>query len=319
MRAPRFWYAGGPLSVALAPLGALWALGAAARARGRSVRAPVPVICVGNIVVGGAGKTPVAISLASHLPGAHFLSRGYGGSERGPLRVDLARHDHRLVGDEALLLARVAPAWVARDRVAGARAAAADGAACVIMDDGYQDPSIAKDISLLVIDGQVGFGAARCLPAGPLREPVAAGLARAQAVVLVGEDKAGVTPLLGGVPILRARIEPEADAAALAGHRILAFAGIGRPAKFFHTLQALGAELVETHSFADHHPYAPSEVDALIAAARARNATPMTTAKDFLRLPPDRRGGVEVLRIAVHWDDEVALARILAPIGGVPP
>ena len=278
------------------------------------MRAPVPVVCVGNIVVGGAGKTPVAMSLARHLPGTHFLSHGYGGSERGPLRVDLARHDHRQVGDEALLLARVAPTWVARDRVAGARAAAEGGASCVIMDDGYQDPSLAKDVSLLVVDGHVGFGIKRCVPAGPLREPVEAGLSRAQAVVLVGEDKAGVTALLGGKPILHARLEPEADAGTLAGQRVLAFAGIGRPAKFFQTLQALDVELIDTRAFADHHPYTPAEIDRLAASAAAQEARLVTTAKDFVRLPPERRDEVEVLRIAVVWDDEVALARVLAPV-----
>jgi tetraacyldisaccharide 4'-kinase len=169
-----------------------------------------------------------------------------------------------------------------------------------------------------VVDGHVGFGAKRCVPAGPLREPIETGLSRAQAVVLMGEDRAGVIALFGDKPILRARLEPEADAGTLAGQRVLAFAGIGRPGKFFQTLQALGVELIDTRAFADHHPYTRAEIDRLAASAAAQEARLVTTAKDFVRLPPDRRDEVEVLRIAVVWDDEAALARILAPIAGAP-
>lgn len=315
MSAPRFWYAGGPASVALAPLGGLWAAGAALRAAfGRPARAPVPVVCVGNLVIGGAGKTPVAISLAHRLPGAHFLSRGHGGNAVGPVQVDPERHDHRQVGDEPLLLARVAPCWVARDRVAGARVAAQHGATCVIMDDGYQDPSLAKDISLLVVDGHVGFGSGRCVPAGPLREPVGRGLMRAQAVVLLGKDRTGVARRLGELPVLRGRLEAESEAGALDGHRVLAFAGIGRPGKFFHTLEACGAKLVERRAFPDHHAYTPVEIGRLINDAEAQSAALMTTSKDYVRLPPHLRDRVSVLRVTVTWDDEAALMRALAPV-----
>jgi tetraacyldisaccharide 4'-kinase len=291
----------------------LWAAGAGLRgAFGAAKRAPLPVVCVGNIVVGGAGKTPVAMSLAHRLNGAHFLSRGHGGNTPGPVEVDLQHHDHAQVGDEALLLARVAPCWVARDRVAGAEAAARAGAACVILDDGYQDPSLKKDVSLLVVDGHVGFGSGRCIPAGPLREPVGRGLARAQAVVVLGEDRVGVTRSLGGLPVLRGALEPEVEAD-LRGHRVFAFAGIGRPAKFFHTLEKLGAVLVETKSFPDHHPYTPAEIGHLINAADSHAATLMTTSKDFVRVPPHQRDHVTVLRVAVTWEDEAALMHVLAP------
>ncbi len=314
MKAPGFWYAGGAASLALAPLGALWAAGASLRGVfGAPRRAPLPVVCVGNIVVGGAGKTPVAMSLAHRLHGAHFLSRGHGGSETGPIQVDPQHHDHAQVGDEPLLLARIAPCWVSRDRVAGARAAARAGAACVIMDDGYQDPSLKKDVSFLVVDGHVGFGAGRCIPAGPLREPVARGLARAQAVVLLGEDRVGVTRQLGSVRVLRAALEPETEAD-LRGHRVLAFAGIGRPAKFFQTLERLGATLVATKSFPDHHPYTPAEIGHLINAAESHAAALMTTTKDYVRVPAHQREQVTVLRVAVAWEDEAALMRILAPV-----
>jgi tetraacyldisaccharide 4'-kinase len=323
MMAPGFWYGHGPValiaSLALSPIGALWSLGAERRARRAAAgKALLPVICVGNIVIGGSGKTPVAMSLAHRLPGAHFLSRGHGGRVTGPLLVDVNRHSHAEVGDEPLLLARIAPCWVARDRVAGAQAAASQGASCVIMDDGYQDPSLVKDVSLLVVDGQVGFGTGRCIPAGPLRESIDAGLARAQAVVLLGEDKAGVTPLLRGLTVLRAKLEPEAEAEGLAGHRVMAFAGIGRPQKFYHMLESLGARLVETRSFPDHHRYTPAEIGHLIAAADSHAAALMTTSKDFVRVPPHQRERVTVMRVAVGWEDEGALLRILNPILSAP-
>lgn len=314
VKAPGFWYSGGPASVALAPLGAVWAAGASLRGVfGHPERVPLPVICVGNIVAGGAGKTPVTMSLAHRLPGAHFLSRGHGGVETGPRQVDLERDDHLQVGDEPLLLARITPCWVARDRAAGARAAAEAGAACVIMDDGFQDPGLAKDVSLLVVDGHVGFGAGRCIPAGPLREPIERGLARAQAVVLLGEDRVGVTRLLGGLPVLRATLEPEAEAEALRGQRVMAFAGIGRPAKFFQTLEKLGAVLVEAKSFPDHHTYTPAEIGHLIAEAESHAAALLTTTKDYVRVPAHQREHIAVLRIAVAWADEPALMRVLAP------
>ncbi len=315
MRAPRFWYTGGLASLALAPLGAAWALGAILRERaGRPHRAPVPVVCVGNLVVGGTGKTPVALSIAHRLSGAAFLSTGHGGSLAGPVLVDPVRHDHAQVGDEALLLARLAPCWVARDRVAGARAAAAHGAACLVMDDGYQDPSLAKDLSILVVDGHVGFGAGRCVPAGPLREPVSRGLARADAVAILGEDRAHVARRVGGLPILRGKLEPEAEAAALAGRHVVAFAGIGRPAKFFDTLRSIGAQVIEARAFPDHHPYTPAEIGHLRDFAAAHAAVLATTAKDFVRLPPGVREDVAVVRVTVTWEDEAALLRLLGQL-----
>jgi tetraacyldisaccharide 4'-kinase len=318
MKAPGFWYghslSSRAASLALAPLGAIWAAGALIRATGASpARASLPVVCVGNIVAGGAGKTPVAMSLAHRIPGSQFLSRGHGGRSAGPHLVDLSRDDHRAVGDEPLLLARIAPCWVSRDRYAGARRAAKAGARCVIMDDGYQNPSLQKDVSFLVVDGQVGFGSGRCIPAGPLREPVGTGLARAQAVVLLGDDRTGVVHRLRGVPVLRARLEPEAESVALAQQRVIAFAGIGRPDKFFATLKSLGANLIERREFSDHHPYSAAEIGNLIDTAHANAAALVTTAKDFVRIPPHQRDKVTVIRVAVAWDDESALMRILEP------
>jgi tetraacyldisaccharide 4'-kinase len=269
-------------------------------------RAPVPVICVGNIGIGGAGKTPVALELARLLSrqtrAPHFLSRGYKGSECGPLRVDLARHNFREVGDEALLLARAAPAWISADRAAGARAAAAAGAGCIVMDDGHQNAAVVKDLSLVVVDGGYGFGNRRVLPAGPLREPVARGLARADAAVLIGDDRVGVRPQLAATTVIAARLVPEETRPSLAGRKVVAFCGIGRPEKFFETLVQLGAELAEAVPFADHHAFSESDMMIVLDIAAKRGAVPVTTEKDFVRLPPDARRMVEVLPIRLEWE-----------------
>jgi tetraacyldisaccharide 4'-kinase len=312
---PEFWARPGLVPDLLQPLA--WAYAAAGglrRAWTQPWRAPVPVICVGNLVAGGAGKTPVAIALARHLQAkgraVHLLSRGYGGSLAGPVAVDRVRHDAGQVGDEALLLAAAAPAWIARDRPAGARAAIAAGAQCLLLDDGLQNPTLAKDLSLLVIDGAYGLGNGRVLPAGPLREPLDGGLARADAVVLMGEDRVGVTALLAGKSVLRARLAPE-NAAAFAGRAVVAFAGIGRPAKFFATLDRIGAQIVARHAFADHHPYRAAELQRLLAEAQAAHAALVTTAKDAARLPAEWRAHVEVLRVTAEFDDAASLDRLV--------
>ena len=320
MRAPEFWERpDSPLPRLLAPAAALYAAAGSLRQRlWRRTTVEVPVICVGNLVAGGAGKTPVAISLALHLREtgveAHFLSRGYGGRERGPMRVDPARHDHRAVGDEPLLLAEIAPTWVGSDRVAAARAAIAAGGEALILDDGFQDPRLAKDLSLLVVDAAYGFGNGRVMPAGPLREPAMVGLRRADAVVLLETAGAGSTPPLpAGTPLLRARMVPTASLERFRGRAVLAFAGIGRPARFFDMLREAGCRLVDAVAFADHHRYRPEEVMALCERAARAGAVPLTTAKDAVRLPPGARPMVEVAHVMVEWLDAAALDRALAP------
>lgn len=313
--APEFWARRGWVSAALLPLAWAYALGAAARWQWtKARRAELPILCVGNLVAGGAGKTPVALSLARRLQAqgsaVHILSRGYGGSVSGPVRVDPSRQTASEVGDEPLLLAAAAPTWVARDRIAGARAARAAGAALLLLDDGLQNPTLAKDLSLLVIDGAYGFGNGRVLPAGPLRESPAAAIARADAVVLIGEDRAGVAALLAGKKLLRASLAPE-NADAFAGRAVLAFAGIGRPAKFFASLEACGARLVARHAFADHHRYPRRELERLAAEAEAAGALLVTTEKDWVRLDDAWRRRVAVLRVAIAWQDEAALDRVL--------
>lgn len=317
MRTPAFWYRPpGAAAAALAPLGALYGLiGRRRLAASAPRRVGVPVICVGNLVAGGAGKTPVGLAILAALRArgvnAHALTRGHGGREAGPLRVDPTRHGAADVGDEALLLAESAPCWVARDRAAGAEAAVAAGAGAIVMDDGFQNPGLFKDRALVVVDGAVGFGNGRLIPAGPLRERIADGLRRASALVIVGPDQTGAAALAGGLPVLRARLAPDESGLALAGRRVLAFAGIGRPEKFFMTMESLGAAVVARRSFADHHPYQAAEIHALLGQAAALDALPVTTAKDAVRLPADLRARVAVLPVAIVWDAPADLDRLL--------
>lgn len=316
MLAPEFWTKPGLLSGLLLPFA--WghaALGAARRRFTSSWRAGVPVICVGNLVAGGAGKTPVSLSVARILTQAgftpHILSRGYRGSLSGPERVDSARHTHAEVGDEPLLLAEAAPTWIGRDRVASARAAIAAGAHILLLDDGFQNPSLHQDLALVVIDAAYGLGNGRVMPAGPLREPAETGLARAGAVVLMGEGDAAIP--LGGKPVLRARLAPH-EAEKFRGKKVVAFAGIGQPKKFFASLTEIGAEIVATHPFADHHPYRETELARLAAEASESGAILATTEKDAVRVPPVWRQRLCVLKVEVAWEDESALKRLLAPV-----
>jgi len=318
VRAPEFWSRPGPLPALLSPLALTYAAAGRLRwALARPRRASVPVLCVGNAVAGGAGKTPTVQALCRRLRAAgrqpHVLSRGYGGRARGPLRVDPEAHAAGEVGDEALLLARETPTWIARDRPAGAAAAAAAGADIVVMDDGFQNPSLVKDLSLLVVDGGYGFGNGQVMPAGPLREPWPQALARADAVVLVGVDRHALGPRLEGrAPVLRASLRPTPAAAALAGCRVVAFAGIGWPEKFFATLEEMGCTVVARRPFADHHRYRPEEIMAICEQASDAGAEPVTTEKDAMRLPADARLMVRVLPVALEWQDEAAVDALLA-------
>jgi tetraacyldisaccharide 4'-kinase len=315
--APAFWARSpGLLSELLLPAGAAWDVaGRFRRVLARPYRPSVPVVCVGNLVAGGAGKTPVALALATHFSSrgiaVHFVTRGYGGRLRGPVRVDPARHDFTVVGDEALQLAARAPCWVARERAAGVRTAVAAGAKLVLLDDGFQNPSVAKNLSLIVVDASYGFGNGRVIPAGPLRESVGRGLARADAVVLIGAEPQPRTPALPQIgsnsPVLHASMQPLAGER-FAGKRLLAFAGIGHPGKFFATLRQLGAELVGSRSFPDHHPFRAGELGELRRAAEQVHARLITTAKDIVRVPVTIRSEIEVLEVEIRWADPDALA-----------
>jgi tetraacyldisaccharide 4'-kinase len=321
--APAFWERPpGLLADLLQPAGAAWdAVARLRRVLARSYCAPVPVVCVGNLVAGGTGKTPVALALSTWLTRrgvpVHVVTRGYGGYLRGPVRVDATRHDALAVGDEALLLAARAPCWVARDRSAGARAAVAAGARAIVLDDGFQNPTISKTLALIVLDAEYGFGNGRVIPAGPLRENLRSGLARADAVVLLTDEaEAGGPEELGAaieLPVIRAALAPVAGER-FAGSRLLAFAGIGRPDKFFTSLRTLDAILVDTRAFPDHHPFRAAEIDALRRDAARLGARLITTRKDIVRLPPELCAGIEVLDVEIRWFDPAAIAQLMVPL-----
>jgi tetraacyldisaccharide 4'-kinase len=314
---PGFWRHDGSRlpPLLLAPLAALTTAATARRVARAGWRAPVPVLCCGNVTVGGAGKTTLALDLLRRLAarGAapHALLRGYGGASRGT-RLVKPGDDVAITGDEALLLAEVAPTWIGADRAAAARAAVAAGARVLVMDDGLQNPTLCKDVSLLVIDGGFGFGNRRVLPAGPLRESIAAGAARCRAAVLIGADDAGaIAALPAALPVLRARLLPGPVTQSLRGRRVLAFAGIARPAKFFATLRDAGADLAATLAFPDHHHFSGGAVRDIIDKAQRIGAVPVTTAKDAVRLPQAARDAVVVADIALAWQSDHAIDSVL--------
>lgn len=330
MRAPRFWSnppeAPGLLSRVLMPFGAIYARATARRvARAPDWTAPVPVICIGNLTAGGAGKTPTAIAVLERLTAmgidAHCVTRGHGGTAgRGPVphRVALT-DDPALTGDEPQLLAAFAPVWVSADRAAGARAAVAAGAGAVVLDDGFQNPGLAKDLSILVVDAETAFGNGRPIPAGPLREHVSAGLARADAVALLGTGAAqdrtlAQWPALAARPVLRGQVVPRDIGIDWAGQKVVAFAGIARPEKFFATLRAMGVDLAGAHGFPDHAPFPPRALRRLSAEAARAGAMLVTTEKDAVRLPPAFRGRAMPLPVHLAWRDEASLTALLTPL-----
>ena len=327
MREPPFWWsAAGVEARLLAPAAAIYGAVAASRLKRQGYRADAPVLCIGNPTVGGAGKTPTALLVASMLSATGerpvFLSRGYGGRQHGPQLVDPERDRAAAVGDEPLLLARVAPTVVGRDRVAGAKTAIAAGASVIVMDDGFQNPSLAKDFSVLIVDGRRGTGNAKVFPAGPLRAPLDDQLARADAVILVGAVGGAAAPVVAAAearrcPLFGARLAPDPEAiAALAGKRALAFAGIGDPEKVFATLRDAGVAVATTRSFADHHRYTPSEAQSLCRQADADGLVLVTTEKDKARLQGDAAmmelaARVHVLPVNLVVEEEAAWGRLL--------
>ncbi|MEM7520898.1 MAG: tetraacyldisaccharide 4'-kinase [Pseudomonadota bacterium] len=321
-RAPDFWYRARPdwRAQVLRPLGWLYGRATARRlATGPHLKMSVPVVCVGNINAGGTGKTPTVIAVIEHLLDlyheVHVVSRGYGGNLSGPLRVDPARHKASQVGDEPLLLAAFAEVWVAKDRGAGARAAQAAGATVIVLDDGFQNPALAYDLSIVVVDAARGFGNGLCVPAGPLREPTEVGLARADVLLSIGDATAQegfVTRRLpAGLAQAKAALAPLQTGMDWRGMRAFAFAGIAHPKKFFETLRSLGAEILHAEALSDHQPLTAALMTRLEADAKSHGAQLVTTEKDAARLPASFRMKVITLPVRLRFQMPNPLAKAL--------
>ncbi|MGK2921436.1 MAG: tetraacyldisaccharide 4'-kinase [Methyloceanibacter sp.] len=292
LETPSWWYRKtGAIASMLSPLATLYGRAAASRLGAKpTYRSSLPVICIGNFTAGGGGKTPTALAVASLLRGMGkhpaFLTRGYGGSAKGVVRVD--GQDATEVGDEALLLAAAAPTFVSADRVAGAKAIEETGADIIVMDDGFQNPSLAKDLSLIVVDAASGLGNGHVMPAGPLRAPLDVQLTFADALLVIGKGKKADSLVAAfnaaGKPLLRAKIAPNCDSRWLSVLPAIGFAGIARPSKFFATLKANGARLLASHAFGDHHRFTEKEAKRLLQEADDKSAMLVTTEKDWARL-----------------------------------
>ena len=329
MQALKFWYRSRSWqAVLLSPLGALYAWASARRQKNaRPTRVDLPVICIGNLNVGGTGKTPTTIAIAQMLISrgiaVHIVSRGYGGSLQAVTQVDPRLHTADETGDEPLLMAAFAPTWVANKRVASARAAQNAGADVILLDDGFQDPSLAKDLSIVVVDAAHGFGNECCLPAGPLREPVRTGLKRANAVISIGEAqeqskfREKYTNRVCCIKHLSASLKPIEMGMPWAEGRYLAFAGIGDPEKFFATLRRLGTPLVRTVALDDHQKLERPMIQRLMKEAQSMNAHLVTTEKDAARLPADLRSGILSLPVRLEFEDTQALESLLEPVLGM--
>ncbi len=319
LRAPEFWYSQNPLSLALLP--ASWGYDIVRRIKNTLAKPEalsIPIICVGNLTAGGAGKTPVALHIGKLLKeqniNAFFLSRGYGGKLAGPVLVDTNNHSAHDVGDEPLMLADMLPTIISKDRLAGAQFAIKQGAKAIIMDDGLQNNAIAKTVSLVVVNGTLGFGNGMLLPAGPLREPIAEGLARCDAAVVV--NGIGEMVLEEAKQVFSASTQP-VEINSLKEKRVLAFCGIAYPEKFFSTLHNLGARVTSSHGFADHHSYSAHEIEKLKKQAAAKGSVLITTAKDWVRIPKELRADIEVLNITLEFDDKESFAEFLFAKAGI--
>ena len=319
MRTPNHWQNNNVLSRLLMPFGwiyfqlSLWRHKIA-----RSVDIGVPVICVGNIVAGGAGKTPTVMYLGKLLSKrlkVAFLTRGYGGALSGPIKVDPDKHTFQDVGDEALLLSKIAPTWVSQNRLDGGLAAKLDGAQIILMDDGFQNPTIGKTFSILVFDGPYGLGNNQLIPSGPLRETLGRGMSRADAVVIIGEDLQDLqSKIPENIPLFSVTTSPIISKKLKVAKSVIGFAGIGRPRKFLETLKTLNVEIQDFVPFPDHHKFRNSEIEDLIRRASETGAQLVTTTKDFVRLPPNTKNSVIAMDIELNWANQNQIKALLEQV-----
>ncbi len=308
MKTPAFWQTNNIISFLFSPLGALYNFATQYRIKNNiPQKVSIPVICLGNLTAGGTGKTPTAISIAELLQNAgkhpSFITRGYHGKNSAVL-VDKTIHTPQQVGDEPLLLAHAAPTYVNPDRVISAQTAEANGADCLIMDDGFQNPGLFKDLSFIVVDGGYGFGNYKCIPAGPLREYVNNGFKRAQAVIIIGKDKHNIAQTTD-LPVFYGTIFPKAHK--FTGQTVVAFAGIGRPQKFYNSLLEENINIIKTFDFPDHHYYTEKELREILDFAKKNNAQAITTSKDFVKIPEHLKPLFSVLEITIAWQDPQGL------------
>jgi tetraacyldisaccharide 4'-kinase len=328
MHEPAFWYrpSSSWMSLLLSPLAAIYGAVAAHRLQRKGLDAGIPVFCVGNYHVGGAGKTPTVLALVKLLCDLGetpvVLSRGYGGRLRGPVMVDPDRHLAADVGDEPLMLAQTLPVAVARERIDGLALAKSQGATVIVMDDGFQNPTICKDASMIVIDAHRGLGNARVFPSGPLRAPLPPQIARTDALIIVGEGSAAevvaATIAAQDKPVLTAQLKADdATLSSLRGRRVVAFAGIGDPDRFFRTLRSNGIEVISARAFADHYPFTQGEIEALVAEAKRTAAILVTTEKDLARLAvgsdlPPWANGIVAFPVKLEFDSGLKLRRFVS-------
>jgi tetraacyldisaccharide 4'-kinase len=318
LKAPKFWYLKKDsfLSNALYPFSLLFRLGTKIRILlSREKKTKLPIICVGNIVIGGAGKTPVALKIGNMLIKAgykpHFVSKGYGGLEKNNTLVN-DWHSPKSVGDEPLLLSEIAPTWIGLDRNKSFQLASDNGADCIVMDDGFQNPTLQKDFSIVVINGEQGFGNKRVIPSGPLRESISRGLSRTNLVITIGDISDSVKDKIPKhIPLITANFKIKQDGIMLKGQKITAFAGIAYPEKFYNSLKLVKANIVDKISYSDHHIYNENDLLYLAEKANKNKSILVTTKKDMVRIPKNFRSLVKTIEGFIQLDDENLLLEIL--------
>jgi len=321
LKAPKFWYLkrDSLLSNTLYPFSLLFRLGTKIKNLISIERkTKLPIICIGNIVIGGAGKTPVALKIGSMLKKAgynpHFVSKGYGGIEKNNTLVK-DWHSPKSVGDEPLLLSEIAPTWIGLDRNKSFKLANDHGADCIVMDDGFQNPTLQKDFSIVVINGEQGFGNKRVIPSGPLRESIKRGLSRTHLVIVIGSTSEKIKKTIPiEIPIIEAKFEINKENKIFKGQNITAFAGIAYPEKFFQSLEEQGAKIVKKMSYPDHYIYNENDLLSLAEMANKTKSILVSTRKDYIRIPKSYRSLINTLEGEIIFNDEDSLVKMLSKV-----